>query len=469
LTGFIERIAKFIAPSLKNEAEIKDLVREEISRVRMSLPITANYDPKNEGYHPLTGGNSQRRDLTTLTHDRMFEIAYYMFDNSAMTRRIARLDKSFLFAEPITVTSDDEDILEVINRFWDDSANNMDLDFPEQMMWLSLLGEQCWPVEINKHNGRVTLGYIDPANIKEIFVSRTNVKQIVQVELRGTAGRPGQKMAAIRQDLNPISSTSSRLVGECFFFAINHPPNSPRGRSDFLTLFDWIDGLERYGFNYLERAENLLNFVWDITLKGMNEEQIREWLRDNPAPEPGSLRAHNEGVEWKAVAPDIKATDFRSGFDMGKSFIMGAAGRPESWFGGGGKAYQTEAEIFGQVPIKDLDERQLYIKHILNFMLRFVIDQAVIAGRLSEKKAEAGFTVNLPEISKRDLTKVLAGIPQFATALVVAENNSIISHETAVKSFALIAGQLGIDIDPEIELEAVKNQAEEKNFEDYIK
>jgi len=465
-----EKIGRFIAPGLRSEAEIREIVKEEVKAARMALPVTANYDPNNEGYRRLTSG-PQRRDLSGVNQDRMFEIAYFMFDNSAMTRGMALLDKGFLFAEPITVAAGDDDVQEILDRFWADPENNMDLDFPDQIMWLGLLGEQCWPVDVNPHNGHVRLRYEDPSQIKQVYVNRQNVKQAVQVKMQGRAGRMGKKYAVIRQDNNPMSKAHGLLVGDCFFFSINHPPNSPRGRSDFLTLFDWIDGLERYGFNYLERAEFMLNFVWDVLLKGMNEDQIREWLQNNPVPEAGSVRAHNENVEWNAVVPEIKAPDASKGFQMGKSFIMGAARRPESWFGGGGKAYQTEADQFGQVPIKDLDQRQLLAKHILDRVLQFQVDQAVIAGRLSEEKAATGFTVNMPEISKKDLAKLVNGVPPLATALSVAEQNKWITRDEATRIFAMICGHLGVEVDAQAMIDAVEQGTKEggdKVTEDYL-
>lgn len=457
-----ERIVRFFASDL-----IEEEVKKEIERAKMALPITANYDPKNEGYRPMSGG-VMTRDLAHIDQSRMFEIAYFMYDSSLMTKGLAELDNAFLFAEPVTISSDDDDVKEILDRFWEDDDNNLNIDFPDLMMWLGLLGEQCWPVKVNSHNGHVTLGYEDPTIIKEVWVNPFNKRQAVRVDLMGDGGRPGKKMPVIRTDKDFRSKSFGRLVGDCFFFPINHPPNSPRGRSDFLTLFDWIDGLERYGFNYLERAEFMLNFVWDVLLKGMTEDQIRDWLQNNPAPDPGSLRAHNESVEWNAVAPDLKAHDMSKGFDMGKSFIMGAARRPESWFGGGGKAYQTEAEMFGQVPLKDLDKRQRLCKYIANKLCQFQIDQAVIHGRLSEEKAKAGFNLNFPEISKKDLNKLINGMPQFTTAGSVAEQNGWISKETAMRMFAYVVSQLGYEIDVEKEMEVVEKKKEEEGYEDYI-
>lgn len=450
---------------MKTIQEIRAVVTEEIQRAKMAVPITASYDPKNEGYRPLSD-SVLRRDLMPVQQSRMFEIAYYMFDASAMLRRLAVMDKSFMFSGQISITSTDTEVQEILDRFWKDPENQMSLKYPDKAMWLSILGEQCWPVNVNPINGFVRLQYVDPALIQEVYVNPLNVEQVMRVDTQGAAGRPGPKYAAIRKDYNISSKTYDRLVGECFFWSINHPPNSPRGRSDFLTLFDWIDAVERYGYNYLERAEFLLNFVWDVLLKGMDENQIRDWIKDNPPPQPGSLRAHNENVSWSAVAPDIKAQDFRSGYDMGKGIVMGGAGRPESWYGGGGKAYQNEAEQFGQVPIADLDERQRFHKFVIEHVLQFVLDQAVIAGMVSPQKASAGYTVTMPEVSKKDLTKMINGVPQLATALAVAEKNRWLSRETATRIFAFICSYLGYEVDAQKEIDEAGKRLEE-NETDY--
>lgn len=461
-----ERLARAIAPGLKGETEIRAIVSEEIQRAKMALPISANYDPKNEGYRRMSGFDWRIRDLMPMAQDRMFEIAYFMWDNSLMMRRLAVMDKSFIFNGPIKLTSDDPDVQEILAAF--QRRNKLDLRFPDRAMWLSILGEQVWPAIVNPYNGAVTLAYEDPSDIVDVLVNPENIEDHMQLELRSRAGRDTRKMNIVRESTDIKAKAFGRLAGECFFYRINAPPNSPRGRSDYLTLFDWIDGLERYGFNYLERAEFLLNFVWDVTLKGMNAEQIREWLRDNPPPEPGSIRAHNENVEWEAVAPDIKAADFKGGFDMGKSIVMGGAGRPSSWFGEGGKAYQTEAEQFGQVPIADLDSRSDMYQSILEDAGRFARDQAVIHGRLGEGKAAANVSATMPAVSKKDLTKLVNGVPQLTTALAVAESNRWITKDESTKLFCFFASYLGYEIDPQTQIDAAAKVPPEET-KDYDK
>jgi hypothetical protein len=456
-----QKIARLFAPEMKTEAEfratmaqeIQEAVTAAITKARMDIPISVNYDPKNEGYRRVSD-SIYSRNLMPVQQARMFEIAYYMFDGSLMFKRLATMDRGFLFSGPIMINSESADVKAKLDAFWTDPENNMALNYPERAMWLSILGEQCWPVEVNEYNGFVRIGYEDPALIKDVWVNPLKTSQLLQVEMMGINERTGKKYSIIRKDYNINSKTYDRLVGDCFFISINKPPNAARGRSDFMTLVDWIDSLERYGYNYLERAEFMLNFVWDITLKGMDENQIREWLRNNPPPEPGSQRAHNEQVEWNAVSPDLKATDFKSGFDMGKGFIMGGAGRPESWFGSGGKMYQTEADSADRAPIVDLEQRQELHKYMLTQICQFVIDQAIIHKTLSETEAAKGFTITMPEVSKKDLVKFAAVLPQFVTALAVAVTNKFIQRDTAIKMFAFVAGYAGYEVDAQAEIDA---------------
>lgn len=147
---------------------------------------------------------------------------------------------------------------------------------------------------------------------------------------------------------------------------------------------------------------------------------------------------------------------------------MGGAGRPASWFGSGGKAYQTEAEQFGQVPIADLDARSTMHKCILEELAQFVIDQAVIHKRLSEEKATAGARVNMPEVSKKDLTKLVNGVPQLTTALAIAQNNRWITADEATRLFCFFASHLGYEIDPQEQIDAAA-QAPKEEEQDYDK
>ena len=145
---------------------------------------------------------------------------------------------------------------------------------------------------------------------------------------------------------------------------------------------------------------------------------------------------------------------------------MGAAGRPASWFGSGGKQYQTEADQAGQAPVVDLEDRQEDLKEILMQVIQFVIDQAVIAKVLTPAKAEAGFSITMPEVSKKDLAKFADVMPQLTTALVLAVSNKFIQRDTAIRIFSFVAGYMGYQVDAQTEIDAAANALED-NTQDY--
>ena len=265
-------------------------------------------------------------------------------------------------------------------------------------------------------------------------------------------------LPAIREETNMMRPEHGRLVGECFYFAINKPPNALRGRSDLIHLFDFINGFEEGIFDELDRIKLIKSFIWDVELEGADDKQIKDFLRDNRVPKSGSVRAHNERVKWNAVAPTMNQSDNKEFFSMMKTYLSACMNRPDSWLGSGGKAYQQEADLMGEPTFKDLGSRQRYVKYALEYMLRFVVDQAVLHKALSEPKERFKISVDMPEMSTKDLKKIVDGLFALAQSLMIAEGQQWITAETASKIFANVAGQAGVDIDAAEEIKkAVKS------------
>lgn len=480
-----DRLARLMG--LKTDDEVKRLLDETIVQVseegakkvteavqaaRQAMPLNLDYDPNGDGYRRLTGQNrTQERDLSALSQDTMLELAYYLYDTSGLVKRFVRDTRNFILGEGITFEVDNDDAgqaKEILEQFWHDPMNQMDLRLQKRIEFLNLLGEQCWPVQVNPHNGRVYLTYVDPVNIQEVLLLKDFPEIVAAIKLKGDVGRTGNTLAAVRIDANPYSKTYGRLVGECFFLAINNPPNASRGRSDLVHLFDFIDGFESGLFNEVDRAEMQKSFVWDIELQGADDTQIAEFIRKNPTPKPGSQRVHNEKVKYNAVSPDLKAADNRNMFDLCKDYLAACVNRPSSWLGGGGKAYQTEADLMGEPSFKDLKERQNTVKAHLEQVLQFVLDQAIVHGTLRENTATPyRIKVNMPEISVKDLKKIVDGMFTLAQALTLATTNKWVSHNDAGKIFASVAGQTGVEVEP-LEEENLP-EGEDGVTEDYAK
>jgi hypothetical protein len=420
-------------------------------RIREALPGGGGIDADEHLYRKLTGNAD--RDLSPLKQERMLQIAYHLYETNPLAHRIIEMTKDFIVGEGISYEARDEQVKAVLDGFWNDPVNLWDLKQHQKALELGLYGEQCYSVFVNEYDGRVRLGYIDPLQISEVVADSDNCEVIRKIKLKGTADEPGRVLSVVQVDEDPSSETYGYLVGECFFFKVNSVSNSTRGRSDLLCLADWLSGYDEFLFNRLDRAALINAFVWDITLKGLTQEEIERWLRNTPPPKPGSIRAHNENVEYKAVAPDLKAQDATNEAKLIKNHILGGAGFPEHWFAEGGDVNRATAAEMGEPTIKRLSARQRYFRYMLEYIFRFVIDQALIHRRLPAE-ADTGFSLVMPEISLKDMTALTTSLQRVTTALKVAQEQGWIGRRTAAQVFGVLAGRLGVDIDVGRELTA---------------
>ena len=432
------------------------------------------------GYRPIgpyrgLGGTLSPRDLLPPLHARMQQVAYYLYLVNPLAHRIVEHTKNYVVGDGVTFQANDPAAQRVLDAFWHDAVNRMDLMLPEIVKELSIFGEQCWLAAVNPVNGRVRLGYLDPAEIEAIewgeidlasgdgspdpSRSSTAISVPVAVWRRPATGeRNSRRFRIVRLDEDPDSPTFGRLTGECVYFAINKARSASRGVSDLFAIGDYLDGYDKMLFGLIDRVGFANAFIWDVLLKGSTEEQIQDWLKDQRPPRPGSVRAHNEQVEWKAVSPELRAQDFNEAARTIKNMNLAGAGFPEHWFAEGGNANRATALEMGEPTLKTLLERQGYVAFMLRELLEFVLDQAIAAGTLAET-ASRRFQVQMPEMSVRDLAKAAQALSQVGTTVVELRRAQLIDAETAQKLVASAAIQLGVEMD----LPALRQRIEQES------
>jgi hypothetical protein len=471
----------------KQESKTRNLpVRSADIREAASPAELFGQDPY--GYRPIgayrgLGGTLSPRDLMPPMHARMQQVAYYLYLVNPLAHRIVEHTKNYVVGDGVEIKAENPAAQRVLDAFWHDAINRMDLMVPEVVKELSIFGEQCWLAAVNPVNGRVRLGYLDPAEIEAIEWGEieleigedanrnsesgtrdansgsTAISVPVAVWRRPAAGeRNSRRFRIARLDEDPDSPTFGRLTGECFYFAINKARSASRGVSDLFAIGDYLDGYDKMLFGLIDRVGFANAFIWDVLLKGATEEQIQDWLKDQRPPRPGSVRAHNEQVEWKAVSPELRAQDFNEAARTIKNMNLAGAGFPEHWFAEGGNANRATAVEMGEPTLKTLLERQGYVAFMLRQLLEFVLDQAVAAGTLAEG-ADRRFQVQMPEMSVRDLAKAAQALAQVGTTVVELRRAQLIDAETAQKLVASAAIQLGVEMD----LHALREKLEQES------
>lgn len=423
-------------------------------------------DPDDEdGWRRLSGDSD--RDLSPLAQARMQETALYLWDANLLANRIIELPLAYLLAEGVELRAPEAEMNAVITRFWRDPINNMDVKLPKKVRELALFGEQLWPAFVNSVDGHVRLGYLDPKLIETVVVDPDNAEQpIGVVTVRNRKGEQKRYRVIVNGPESVFTERTQAIRqtfadGEAFYFTVNDLSISRRGRSDLRAPADWVDAYDQFLFGEVERYNFLRAFMWDVTLTGADETRVQERAKSIRAPKPGSVRVHNDSEKWEAVTPDVKAGDTSDGARLFRNHVLGGATIPEHWFGGGGDVNRATGESMGEPTFKAFSMRQRFVKHMLEALGIYALRQHIMARGAEPDWDDERLRVEaiFPAMTSRDTTKYAAALAQVVAAVNIAIDAGRITEKTGVALIGAIAGQLGVEIDPEAELDAAAEAA----------
>jgi len=433
------------------------------------------------------------RDLAPILQARALELAYYLYETNPLAKRILELTRDFVLGDDVQITcSSDQQSTEpseesiVLDQFWHDPVNQLDLKLMDHVLELGLWGEQFWPVVVNPVDGSVRLGYLDPADVQKVIVDPQNVKQANEFVVRGRGGVEDQRYQVIRCDLDPQSPSYGRLIApnlthSAFFFAINKVSNATRGRSDLLCLTDWVDVYDQALFNEVDRSVLLKSFIYDVTIRGDQKAVDDYTKRHGKTPKPASVHVHTDSVKWEAVTPTLNSRDAAASADQILSYISSGAGIPKTWINGMMDVNLATATALSEPAIKRLIARQKQVRHLIFYVCTFVLDQAELHGRLPKRPRQRSGTlpepwplsVSLPAIRTKDSAALANTLQLVVNALVAARADGAIDVQVEQEALILLLGQLGLDVDIDgmrerIEAEATRREERREQLQRQI-
>lgn len=432
---------------------------KEIFKVRESA-AGQTIDDDEEGWRRLTGDTD--RDLAPITQRRAREVSAWLWQANLMANRIIELPLAYLLADGVKLEVNDEEAQAMLNRFWNDPINSMDLKLEKKVRELALFGEQCYPTFVNEHTGHVRLGYLDPALIETVVVDPDNPEQQIGiVTVKDRKGGARRYRVIVNGEEEELFSERTRQIrasftdGDAFYFNINSLSSGARGRPDLLASADWLDAYDDFLFGEVDRNRYLRAFVWDVTLKGANDDAVKQRAREIAPPSPNSVRVHNDSETWNAVTPDIKSGDTSESARLLRNHVLGGATLPEHWYGGGGDVNRSTGESMGDPAFKMMSMRQRTIKYMLEQIARFAIRQWAIKNQRSVDLGDGDLLPSavFPEMIARDTTRYAAALQQVVVAAAMAVERGFISRKLALRMIAAVASQLGVEIDVDEALE----------------
>lgn len=412
-----------------------------------------------KGYRAISD-KLQNRSLPSMSQDRMIEICYWLWDNYPMAKWIIGVITGFILAEELPFESYNNKVKEILTDFWYDPVNRFDLYIEKHITELHIFGELMFPAKVSPYTGKLRLGYIDPKLIDEVITDPENCKVKIGIKLKSLPGEnPKLYKIIFEKDVENFLSNQAKVLrksfsyGDCFFFSINNVTNSPRGRSELLTVADWIDVYENFLYDYAEKWSQLNSFIWDLTIKGATEDEVRNKTKDLTVASrnAGSIFGHNDGISLNAVTPDLKALDADMGARLLRNHILGGVGFPSHWYGGAEDVNKSSADEMMTPTMKILTSKQNYVKYIFTCLFDYQIAcvrkyNSIKYGDLKDEDID--YEIVTPELSTKDLSKFGAVIKNVADGLSQAEDRQWLDKETALEYFSLVLSFLGRKVDP---------------------
>ncbi len=410
-----------------------------------------------------------QRDLSPIQFDKAQRMAFFLWQRNPMARRLIQILKDFCVGDDLMVKvkimhrlEDEPDVdtdrmeaQQLWDDFWKDPVNRLNEEFADMIQDWFLNGELILPVTVNKMNGQVRIGYIDPANVREVLLNQMNVREVEKLRFALPNSTDELTLDVVKTDLDPKSPTFEKLIGQTFFWRLNKVVNQTRGHSELMELADWLDAFEQFLFNNFEGAALRNAFFYHLKMIGSSQQDIDKMRI--AAPKPGTVRITNEKAEWSVITPDLKAADTAEAARLFKNFILAGKGYPEHWFADGGQTNLATAGVMTIPTMRMLKAKQRAVKGILKDMVMFVTDQARIHNNLPlgvDEYIDAEITAF--DFERKDAADIATSFAQSMTALTVAAQKNWVSQDNAKKVVDGMLQRYGIEVDENETVESIK-------------
>lgn len=363
-------------------------------------------------------------------HNQVFEA----YNANPLANAIIEMGTNFVLGDGLQVDAKHPKVQKLLDAFWADPDNHMNLRQYDLTTELALYGEIFVRFFVNRFSGQVKIAQIDPILIDQIETDPENIERQLRVHRRSLSvtGTTDQ----IPQPTDPgLKGQWFSMPDEVMHFAINKVTNAKRGKSDLATLLPWLRRYKDWLIDRVRINKYKAAFLWDVALTGADKKTIEQKMAQySRPPEPGSVIFHNESEVWNAVQPNIGADDVASDGQAIKLMVAMGAGLPEHYLSDGGDVNRATAAEMGLPVVKKYQRRQDYVGFILRSILDRVIAEAVKANQLP-RTIDLSYRIRFPPLQPTGADDLGMAAWRMAQGLQLARGMGLVSVETAAQMF----------------------------------
>ncbi|MEW6555094.1 MAG: phage portal protein [Actinomycetota bacterium] len=442
-----------------NKGDVLNLI-ETVENLREELTL-AQLKLEDQNWVNLSGGYSDKQ-MTTEEYLENHKACYQAYLTNPLAKRYVRYITYFVVGDGVNVVADEESVNEVLQGFWGDDDNDMEVAVKEMSDWLAICGEFFVRFFYDQYVGKTHIGLIDPSEIVHIETDPDNVKRHIayhrkyRVQKSLEVQPDGSVNVEYENAYEKIDVQRSDGLLNAMHVKVGGVSNAVRGISDLLDIIVWM---ERYRQWLEDRAltnkiRNL--FHYDVTIEGGNRQDIKDYLSKLKGREvksmredyqdfstserirAGAIRVHSDKIKWDTVQPKVDASDAKEDGRAIKLMVAAGMGIPEHWLGDTGNTNLATAKALDLPTLRQFQDRQKVMRRALRVILKQVIACQREYGSLPKRPKgkddfNDDFEIEFPPIEVEDLKAKADSFKVMTDAVMALINARKISEDTGNK------------------------------------
>lgn len=309
--------------------------------------VLADDEPTNHGYTSLTG---------TLrppwhAHRDALQSALTLAEQNPLAHRIISLTTDYALGGGPAITDP------WLAAFWHHPLNHMPTRLPQWSDALAIQGELYIVLSTNPVDRMTYVRTLPAITIDEIETDPDDLEhELSYHQLTDTP--EGRTWPAA----DPASTEQAIL-----HFTTNKPIGDVRGRSDLLTIADWLDHYDTWLLDRVRLNRHRSSHLWHVSIESTDPNAIAAARARYRTPPPaGSIIVSANTETWEALHPNIAADDAQADGHALRMIIAAGAGLPLHYLAEPGDANRATAEAMNEPTLRRLQRRQAEIEYILN-------------------------------------------------------------------------------------------------------
>lgn len=467
-------------PLTEQYANNMELLQERISALELAL--------EDANWQRLIGESDREFSRSGLR--QICAMARLMYLKNPLIQRGVNVQRDYVFGQGINVKADSADVNEVVQRFWEDQKNQVELTSHQALTYkevdLAIEGNIFFVLFANLATGRVRVRSIpvdevieivcNPEDAKEPWLYRRQWTQegvdlvtgTPQVESR-TAYYPDWRWMPTEKP-DKIGGTSVIWGQPVYHVRVGGLSDMRFGIPEVYAAIDWARAYKSFLEDWATIVRAYSRFAFQLTVKGgksgiaaakmkMASTLSTDSMETNPPPAAASTFIGSENATLQPVRTSGANT---SAEDARRLLLMVAAtmGLPETFFGDASVGSLATAQSLDRPTELKFLSRQTLWADVLTAICDFVVAVAVRSGKLagivededdgtprvtlaeidpdSGDPVSAGVKISFPPILEHDVAASVAAISQ-------AANLNILDDRTIARMLLQALGEPDVE------------------------